>query len=64
MNVTMCVQQYWSRDSEPYQYVSAGQFAAAYEASEHGQFMKKAAETGYQQPDPYYEDLEPLIRRR
>ncbi len=58
----MPVQQYWSRDSQPYRFISAGQFAAAFEASEQGQAMQKAAETEYQRPDPYYEDLEPLIR--
>ena len=44
--------------------MSAGQFAAAFEASEQGRALQKAAETEYQRPDPYYEDLEPLIRRR
>lgn len=62
--VGVCVQQYWSRDSEPYSYVSAGQFAAAFEASEQGRAMQKAAETEYQRPEPYYDDLEPLIRKR
>ena len=62
---TVCwLQQYWSRDSQPYKYVSAGQFAAAFEASEQGQAMQKAADTDYQRPDPFYEDLQPLIRKK
>ena len=57
-------QQYWAKDSQPYQFVPVTTFSEAFQKTKLGQSWDEALATPFQRPSGFPDELDPLQRSR